>query len=111
MEILLKGTIASKGIAKGKCIIVNTLDDFSKVNDGDIIVVRNTDPSYLKLFSKISGIITEIGGLCSHAGIIAREFGMPCIVGTGNARELLKNHDIIVLDANKGIVYEPKENE
>lgn len=111
MESLVKGLVASKGIAKGKCVIVDSINDFSKVNAGDILVVKNTDPAYVILFSKVSGIITEIGGMCSHAAIISREMGLPCIVGTGNAREVLKDNMEITLDANEGVVYESRKNE
>ncbi len=111
MKSLVKGIIASKGIAEGTCVVVNSLDDFAKVSEGQILVVKNTDPSFVILFSKVSGIITEIGGMCSHAAIVSREMGLPCIVGTGNAREILKDGMKIVLNANEGMVYESNKDE
>ena len=105
MKSLVTGLVASKGIAKGNCVIVNSVTDFSKVKKGDILVVKNTDPSYVILFSRVAGIITEVGGMCSHAAIVSREMGLPCIVGTGNAREILKDGLKVVLDAEQGIVY------
>jgi len=111
MESLVKGLVASKGIVTGTCVVVNSMDDFSKVNSGDILVVKNTDPSYVILFSRVAGIITEIGGMCSHAAIVSREMGLPCIVGTGNAREILKDGMRIILNADEGIVYESTKDE
>jgi pyruvate,water dikinase len=108
MESLVKGIVASKGVATGSCVVVSSAADFSKVAKGNILVVKNTDPSYVILFSKVSGIITEVGGLCSHAAIISREIGLPCIVGTGNARAVLKDGLQVVLDADSGVVYELK---
>jgi pyruvate, water dikinase len=106
MKKIVSGLAASKGIAEGKCVIVNTMDDFGSVQKGDVLVTKNTDPSFVSLFSKVVGIITDVGGLCSHAAIVSREMGIPCIVGTGEASKLLKNGQKVKVDAVEGIVYD-----
>jgi pyruvate, water dikinase len=110
MKKLVSGLSASKGISNGKCKIVNSMDDFVNVERGDILVTKNTDPSFVCLFSKVVGIITDVGGLCSHAAIVSREMGIPCIVGTGDASKILRNGQKVIVNADEGIVYD-SENE
>lgn len=106
----LKGLIANKGYAIGqvKIVKVNDLEHLKKdtINflKGEILVTTMTSPAMVTLASKASAIVTNEGGICSHAAIIARELQIPCIVGTHYATNILKNGDTIEVDANKGIV-------
>ncbi len=109
MKPLLKGMGVSKGKTIGVCRIVLSRSDFDKVKAGDILVARSTDPSYVILFIKVSGIITEIGGICSHAALVSREYGIPCIAGVQEACQKLKDGQKIVLDADKGVIYAASE--
>lgn len=104
MKILLKGTPASLGTVKGMVKILHNPSESHKVKKGDILVVEMTDPLYTHAMMKAGGIITNIGGVLSHAAIVSRELKIPCIVGTENATELLKDGQLIILDATKGEV-------
>lgn len=106
MKILTKGIIASKGKVEGEVFVVQTKEDLKKIKKGSILVAKITNPSFVPYMSQSIGIITDIGGVVSHPAIISRELGMPCIVGTKNATKKLKTGQKIILDANKGIVYE-----
>ncbi len=103
--ILLKGTPASLGVVKGKVKILHNPSEVGKVKKGDIVVTEMTDPLYMAAIMKAAGIITNIGGLLSHAAIVARELKIPCIVNTGNATEILQDNQTIVLNATKGEAY------
>jgi len=99
-----KGIIGSPGKAKGKAKIIPTNLDFNKVKEGDIVVAAMTRQDYVAVMRKASAIVTNEGGVTCHAAIIARELGLPCIVGTEIATEVLKDGDKIEVDANKGII-------
>jgi len=106
----IKGIIANKGFAKGKVRILNVSDlkqfieDSKSFNNGEILVTTMTSPIMVSMMSKASAIITDEGGICSHAAITSREFSIPCIVGTKIATKVLKDGDLIEVDAEKGIV-------
>ena len=88
-KVLLKGTPASLGTVKGKVKILRDPSESHKVKKGDILVVEMTDPLYMTAIMKAGGIITNIGGMLSHAAIVSRELKIPCLVGTENATEIL----------------------
>lgn len=100
----LTGTCASVGVARGKVKLVFCPADMDKVEKGDIVVAPETTPDLLPIFHKASGIITDMGGITGHAAIVSREFGLPCIVGTRNATRVLKDNDMIELDATNGMI-------
>lgn len=102
MEI--KGTIASEGIAKGIVRIVKTTHNLINFSKGDILVASMTRPEMITAMKKAAAIITDEGGITSHAAIISRELKIPCIIGTKIATKVLKDGDVIEVDANKGIV-------
>ena len=74
------------------------------MKDGEILVAPMTSPDYIVAMRKASAIVTDVGGLMSHAAIISRELGIPCIVGTKIATQVLKDGDLVEVDANKGII-------
>ncbi|MDD5177781.1 MAG: PEP-utilizing enzyme [Candidatus Nanoarchaeia archaeon] len=100
----LKGVVANKGKVKGKVKIIIMKEDFNKMEKGDIIVTQMTRPEFMPILAKASGIITEEGGLTCHAAVVARELNIPCILATQVATSVLKDNDIVELDANKGVV-------
>lgn len=100
----LKGTSANPGKAKGTARIVLSPDEISKVKEGDIMVVPETTPDFVPALHRVKAIITDMGGISSHAAIISREFGIPCVVGTGNSTRVIKDGDIVEVDANKGTI-------
>jgi len=104
-EAILQGLAASPGIAVGKVKIIKDLADLPKIKTGDILVTGMTNPDMVVSMQKSAGIITDQGGLTAHAAIVSREMGIPCIVGTQNATEKLKDNDLITVDAYNGKVY------
>jgi phosphohistidine swiveling domain-containing protein len=100
----LKGSIAHKGILNGKVKVVMTAYEIGKVEEGDILVAPTTAPSYIIGMNKASAFITDEGGITSHAAIVAREMKKPCIIGTKIATKILKDGDLVEVDANTGVV-------
>ncbi len=100
----LKGEIGCVGYAKGKVKIIIRAEDMKKMEAGDILVSIATDPDIVPAMKKAGGIVTEQGGVTSHAAIVSRELGIPCVIGTKIATKLLKDGDMVEVDANKGIV-------
>jgi phosphohistidine swiveling domain-containing protein len=100
----LHGQPACIGYAKGRVKIVNTVADMAKMKKGDILVSFATNPDIVPAMKKAAAIVTEQGGITSHAAIVSREWGTPCIIGTKIATKVLKDGDLVEVDANKGIV-------
>ncbi|MDO9399445.1 MAG: PEP/pyruvate-binding domain-containing protein [bacterium] len=100
----IKGQIAYKGIAKGVVKKVSKVFDINKVKKGDILVAAMTMPKYLPAMKKAIAFITDEGGITCHAAIIAREMKKPCIIGTKIATQILKDGDIVEVDADNGVV-------
>jgi phosphohistidine swiveling domain-containing protein len=100
----LKGDTAFKGVAEGVARVI--LDTKSKYifNDGDILVTGMTHVDYLPIVQKSSAIVTDAGGILSHAAIIARELKKPCVINTKNATKIIKDGDLLKVDANSGMV-------
>ncbi|MEF8914392.1 phosphoenolpyruvate synthase [Natronomonas sp.] len=103
---LVQGLGASPGISSGPVRIVRKLDQLDKVSEGDIIVTEMTTPDMVPAMKRASGIVTDEGGMTSHAAIVARELGAPAIVGAGNATEVLGDGQVVTIDGDKGSVTE-----
>lgn len=110
----IKGTIANKGVYKGKVKIIRTLfsdkimEEIKKVEKGDILLAETTGPEMMVACKKAGAIVTDEGGLTSHAAIVSRELKIPCIVGTKIATKVFKDGDIVEVDADKGIIRRVK---
>ncbi len=105
----IQGRVAMKGLVRGKVrLILHNKRDISKkaasFKKGEILVTEMTRPETTITYRKVSAIVTDEGGITCHAAIIAREFKIPCIVGTHNATQILKTGDLIEVDAYKGVV-------
>ncbi len=100
----LRGVCAQKGRVCGRTKIVTSRKDFSKVKAGDIVVSIMTNATYLLVLKKSAAFVTDEGGITCHAAIIARELKKPCIIGTKIATQILKDGDLVEVDAVKGIV-------
>ena len=107
---IVKGIIACQGMAVGKAFVVpmfNAKDASKHLNNmdkGSILLAQSTNPDLILLMKKASAIVTDQGGLLSHAAIISRELGIPCLVGTKNATKVFKTGDMIEVDAIKGTI-------
>lgn len=100
----LKGQTGCMGIAEGIVKIVTRPRDMEKMNIGDVLVSIATDPDIVAAMKKAAAIVTEQGGVTSHAAIVSRELNIPCVIGTKIATHVLKDGDRVRVDANKGIV-------
>jgi phosphohistidine swiveling domain-containing protein len=100
----INGVSAFSGNVMGKVKIVLSLKQLSKIEEGDILVSTMTMPDFLPAIKKASAIITDEGGLLCHASIISRELKKPCIIGTKIATKVLKDGDLVEVDADKGLV-------
>jgi len=98
------GNVAAKGFAQGRVRIVFELIDLKNIKRGDVLVTPMTTPEMISTLKKVSAVVTDEGGITCHAAIISRELNIPCVIGTINATQILKNGDLVEIDANKGIV-------
>lgn len=98
------GRVAYAGVVEGKAKIVKNQKDLNNFKKGYVLVAAKTQPSYVIAMKKAIAIVTDIGGITSHAAIISRELNIPCIVATENATKLIKNNDLIRVNAETGIV-------
>ncbi len=99
------GDVAFSGITQGRVVIHLSWTDTTEVKDGDVLVTGMTNPQMIPLLKKASAIVTDEGGITCHAAIISRELRKPCIVGTKNATQVLKDGDLVEVNANEGFVH------
>lgn len=104
------GLPIAPGIVRGKVKILETPYE-KPLNAGEILVTRATEPSWTPIFINAAGVIMEIGGPLQHGGIIAREYGIPCVSGLIGIKDMLKDGDMVEVDGNNGIVKILEEND
>ena len=102
---ILKGAPASPGLVSGPVKIVPDIKKLDKVKKGDIMVTDMTTPDFVPAMKRAAGIITNRGGLTSHAAIVSRELGVPCVVGTTTATKVLKDGEIVTLNGQTGEIF------
>jgi pyruvate,water dikinase len=100
----VRGFAASSGVVEGIARIVMSVEEISRLQQGDILVCHVTNPTWTPIFQKIRAAVSDIGGSMSHAAIVAREYGLPAVVGTGNATSKIKDGQRIRVDGGRGIV-------
>jgi phosphoenolpyruvate synthase/pyruvate phosphate dikinase len=100
----IKGVAANKGKAEGIVKIIFSAKEVDKMEKGNILVTRMTVPDMIMAIEKAAAIVTDEGGVTSHAVIISRELGKPCIIATKIATKVLKDGDLVRVDAEKGII-------
>src|SRR3989338_5640608 len=100
----ITGQTACLGKVIGKVKVINSVSEMNKMQKGDILVSIATNPDIVPAMKKAGAIVTEQGGITSHAAIVSRELGVPCVIGTKIATKVLKDGDMVEVDANKGIV-------
>ncbi|MEF8900803.1 MAG: phosphoenolpyruvate synthase [Halovenus sp.] len=103
-EVVLSGIGASPGKASGEASIVGKLDELDKVGEGDIIVAEMTTPDMVPAMKRAAGIVTDEGGMTSHAAIVSRELGVPAVVGAETATEQLTDGQLVTIDGETGAV-------
>lgn len=103
---ILEGLAASPGIASGVVRIVKGISEIGKVKKGDVLVAEMTNPDYVPAMKRAGAIVTDLGGRTSHAAIVSRELGVPCVVGTEHATKILLSGEVITVDGEAGKIYE-----
>lgn len=99
----IAGLPVSSGVIEGRARVIVNMED-ADLEDGDVLVTSFTDPSWTPLFVSIKGLVTEVGGLMTHGAVIAREYGLPAVVGVESATKLIKDGQRIRVDGTKGYV-------
>mgnify|MGYP001597150263 FL=1 len=102
---ILKGIPASPGIGTGKVTILKSPKEIEKIQKGDVLVAPMTSPDYVPAMKKASAIVTNEGGMTSHAAIVSREMGIPCVVGTKIGTKVLKDGDIVTVNGTTGEIF------
>ncbi|HTE30402.1 MAG TPA: PEP-utilizing enzyme, partial [Chryseolinea sp.] len=97
------GLAVSSGVIEGRARVILNMKD-ADIEDGDILITSFTDPSWTTLFVSIKGLVTEVGGLMTHGAVIAREYGLPAVVGVENATKLIKDGQMIRVNGTDGYV-------
>jgi phosphoenolpyruvate synthase/pyruvate phosphate dikinase len=100
----IKGTMASAGLVRGIAKVLAGKEELHKVETGDVLVTSMTTPDFIIAMEKAVAFVTDEGGILCHAAIVSREMGKPCIIGTNIASKVLKDGDLLEVNANEGIV-------
>ena len=100
----LTGFAACSGVVEGTARVIKSVSEIGRIEDGDILVCQVTNPTWSPLFQKISAAVSDIGGSMSHMAIVAREYGLPAVVGTGSATVKIKDGARVRVDGGKGTV-------
>ena len=101
----LKGVAGSQGVYTGTARVVRSLDEATELEDGEVMVCEMTLPPWVPVFSVAGAIVADVGGVLSHTAIVAREFGVPAVVGTEVGTTVIKTGQTITVDGTKGFVY------
>jgi pyruvate,water dikinase len=107
--VLIEGRAIGQRIGSGKAIVIRDTSEMSRVNDGDVLVTDMTDPDWEPIMKRASAIVTNRGGRTCHAAIIARELGIPAVVGCGNATDILHDGDDVTVccaEGDTGVIYQ-----
>ena len=100
----VKGLPGSAGVARGTARVIHSLAEAGKLQPGDVLVAISTEPPWTPLFATASAIVTDSGGVLSHSAVVAREYRIPAVVGTGNATRTFQDGQLLEVDGNAGTV-------
>ena len=103
-KFILRGMPVCRGKAEGRACVIKTLQDANQLEEDDVLICKFTDVGWSLYFPLISGLVTELGGLLSHGAVVARECGIPCIVNTPRATDLIQTGDCVVLNGTTGTI-------
>lgn len=109
-NVLLNGTSGSPGVARGPAKIVHDISEFGKLKAGDVLVAPVTNPAWTPLFQRAVAVVVNTGGAASHAAIVAREYGIPAVMGTINGTKELKDGQWIQVDGSRGLILKAEES-
>jgi pyruvate,water dikinase len=100
----IAGHAGSPGVVRGTARVIRSLADAHRLQRGDILVTETTLPSWTPLFATAAAVVTDTGGVLSHCAIVAREYRIPAVVGTGSATASIRDGQLIEVDGTRGIV-------
>ncbi|KAL3270914.1 hypothetical protein HHI36_021421 [Cryptolaemus montrouzieri] len=103
-EVVCKGTPVCLGDVTARACVLTSLNEIKVLEEGDILITKSTDIGWSPYFPILSGIVTELGGLVSHGAVVAREYGLPCVVGAKDATKIFKTGDRVHLSAKHGTI-------
>lgn len=106
----LIGIPGSFGIIKAKARVISSVNEVNALCEGEILVTKFTDPAWTPYFARISGLVTETGGMLSHGAVVSREYGIPAVLGVNNATSIIKTNDIIEVNGLSGKITIIKNN-
>jgi phosphoenolpyruvate synthase/pyruvate phosphate dikinase len=101
---VLQGNAGSPGKVSGPARIIRSLDQAGRLAPGDILVAETTAPPWTPLFATAAAVVTDVGGVLSHCAVVAREYGIPAVVGAGRATELIQDGQLIEVNGDQGVV-------
>ncbi len=101
----LRGIAGSPGVVTGVARVIRGPEEFDRLQNGEILVAPLTNPAWTPLFAIAAGVVTEVGGILSHGAIVAREYGIPAVMGVAGATALVHDGQPVTVDGNKGVVY------
>jgi len=108
---IVTGTPVCEGVITARACVLRDFSEVHKIRAGDVLVTHSTDIGWSPYFPILGGVVTELGGLISHGAVVAREYGLPCVVGAVGATAILKFGDIVTLNAGKGFIVKVEEVE
>lgn len=98
------------GVVTGRASVIHEFSEVSKIQPGDILITYSTDIGWSPYFPILGGVVTEIGGLISHGAVVAREYGLPCVVAASNAVDFFVDGETVTLDAARGVIFKGTGN-
>jgi pyruvate, water dikinase len=105
-EVLVRGLGAAPGVAGGPARVLIDRTGGAELGEGDVLVTHMTAPDWVPLMRRASAIVTDSAGMTCHAAIVSRELGIPCVAGTGNATRVLRDGEVVTVDATHGVIRE-----
>ena len=106
----VKATPGGHGRYTGPCKVIKAFSEVSRLQPGDILVTVSTDIGWSPVFPLLGGVVTELGGLISHGAVVAREYGLPCVVSAKGATSMFKDGEVLEIDGTEGTVKCMEEN-
>jgi len=101
---VLRGSACSPGLVRGPARVVRRIEDAGRIRPGDVLVAPFTDPGWTPVFPRLAAVVTETGGLLSHAAVIARECGIPAVLAVPDATRVIRDGDVVEVDGHRGTV-------
>ena len=102
---VLRGVAGSRGTATGPAVVVRSPDEFGKVKAGDVLVCTSTSPTWTPLFGTVAALVSDSGGALSHTAIVAREYGLPAVVGVRYGTSTISDGQVVTVDGTSGAVF------